>query len=138
MPLIWPVMVHIALVFLLLLATGSRRYRSAASGEVKIPEVALSNTAWPDGVRKIANNLNNQFETPIMFYALCAIGIYIGQTGFLMQAFAWGFIASRLAHSAIHVTTNVVMYRFYAFLCGVVCLVAMWALILIRLLAAVG
>lgn len=133
MALIWPVMAHIALALCLLFATGSSRVRALQSGAVKMNDIALSSTAWPDQCRKLANNYANQFETPVLFYALVGIAIYVGETGVLSQALAWAFIVSRLLHTAVHVTTNNVTQRFYAFIAGVACLVALWVVIALRL-----
>ncbi|MCB1512659.1 MAG: MAPEG family protein [Hyphomicrobiaceae bacterium] len=136
MALIWPVLAHIALALCLLLATGASRVRAIQSGAVKLKDVALSNTAWPDQCRKFANNYANQFETPVLFYALIGIAIYVGETGIAAQGLAWAFIVTRLLHTAIHVTANNVRQRFYAFITGVACLVALWVVIVLRLAGA--
>ena len=44
-------------------------------------DIALSNEAWPDDLKKVANNMHNQFETPVLFYVLCGVATYVGATG---------------------------------------------------------
>jgi hypothetical protein len=87
-------------------------------------------------VKKVSNNMHNQFETPILFYVLCGAATYVGATGLGMTLLAWVYVASRLVHLAIHVTTNYVPWRFYAFTVGIVVLVIMWLAIVFRLFAA--
>jgi len=138
MPLLWPVLAHMALVFVLIGITGAKRVAAAQAGEVRLSEVALSNTAWPEDSRKFANNLANQFETPVLFYALVGIAIFLGATSIAMQVCAWGYLASRLGHTWIHVTSNNVVHRFYAFAAGIAFLIAMWLQVLVRLASGVA
>ena len=134
--LLYPVLAQVLLTLALLLWTGRARFAALRAGRARIPEVALSAEPWPDDVRKISNNYHNQFETPVLFYVLCGAATYLGATGFVMVFLAWAFIASRLAHTYIHVTTNRVRHRFRVFAVGVAVLLAMWLLVTARLLAA--
>jgi hypothetical protein len=133
--LVYPVMAQVLLTFILLMWMGRARIAAVAAGRVRLGDLALSGERWPDDVKKVANNAHNQFETPILFYVLCGVAASIGATGSLMVALAWAWLASRLVHTAIHVTSNRVRHRFYAFLAGVLILIAMWVLVLLRLLA---
>lgn len=132
--LLYPVMLQVLLTLLLLLWTGRVRVRAVRQRRVHIRDIALSGEAWPDDIRKISNNMHNQFETPILFFVLCGAAIYLGAAGFLMVLLAWAYVASRLVHSFVHVTTNRVQHRFQAFAFGVVVLILMWILVAARLL----
>lgn len=134
--LVYPVMAQVLFTFVVMLWAGRVRFRAAAAGRVRLADIALSNDAWPDDVRKVANNMNNQFETPLLFYVLCGVATTIGATGTVMAALAWVYVVSRLVHTAIHVTGNRVRHRFAAFALGMAALIVMWALIALRLLAA--
>jgi hypothetical protein len=59
-----------------------------------------------------AANFQNLFELPVVFYA-CVLALHAtGQVDAVHVACAWGFLAFRTAHSAIHCTYNHVIQRF--------------------------
>jgi len=134
--LLYPVLAQVLLTFVLMLWTARLRVRAARERRVRLADVALSGDAWPDDVRKVANNLHNQFETPILFYVLCGAATYLGATGIIMVLLAWAYVATRVVHTVIHVTTNRVQRRFAVFTVGVAVLIAMWVLVAARLLSA--
>jgi hypothetical protein len=59
----------------------------------------------------------------------------LGASGIGMTLLAWAYVATRLVHSMIHVTTNRVRHRFVIFSVGVAVLIAMWVLVVARLVA---
>ena len=132
--LVWPVMAQLLLTFVLILWNGRLRVGAIRRHEVRTRDIALSADAWPEHVRKVSNNMNNQFETPILFYVLCGVATYVGETGVLMTFLAWAWFVSRLVHTAVHVTVNRVPLRALIFAIGIVILMLMWLLILFRLL----
>lgn len=132
-----PLLVQVALTFVLLLALGRARVAAAGSGQVKIKDVALSNDAWPQKIRQLGNSYANQFEVPILFYVLVGMLIVTRTGTSVLLVLAWAFVLSRLLHAYIHVTTNHVLNRFYAFIAGVVILIAMWVLFAMRMLAGI-
>jgi hypothetical protein len=134
--LAYPVLAQILLTFVMLLWMARVRLGAARAGRVRLGDLALSSAGWPDDVKKVANNAHNQFETPILFYVLCGLATAIGATGTLMVTLAWAWVASRVVHTAVHVTTNRIRHRFYAFVIGVTILMVMWGLLVIRLLAS--
>jgi hypothetical protein len=134
MNLIYPVLAQIGWTLIILFMMGAARYRSVKSRETRIGQVALGNDAWPDRIKAISNNFTNQFETPVLFYALCAIGIYVGATGWFISLLAWIYVASRVVHTLIHSGANNVLKRFQVFALGSFALLGMFATILITLL----
>ena len=129
-------MVQALLTLVLVLWMGRVRVRALQARRLHVRDVALSGEAWPDDVRKISNSAHNQFETPILFYVLCGAATYLGATGVLMTALAWAYVATRVVHASIHVTSNRVQHRFYAFAAGVVVLAAMWIVVALHLAGA--
>jgi hypothetical protein len=137
MRLIYPVLAQIFWTFIVIVLAGRIRLASLRAREVTIGAVALGNNAWPDRVKAYGNNMNNQFETPVLFFVLTGIAIFIGATGWGMTALAWGFVASRVIHTLIHTGGNNVPRRFQAFVAGVFILMAMWGGIVLKL-AGIG
>ncbi len=134
--LLYPVLAQVLLTLILLFWTARARLAALRAGSVRIPEVALSVEPWPDDVRKISNNFHNQFETPVLFYVLCGAATFLGATGIVMTLLAWAYVATRLVHSIIHVTTNRVRHRFAIFALGVAVLIVIWIVVVARLVAA--
>jgi hypothetical protein len=130
---IYPVLAQVLLTLVLMLWTGQVRIRALRERTVRMREIALAGEAWPDSVKKVSNNMHNQFETPLLFYVLCGVATYVGATGIVMILLAWAYVASRLAHTAIHVTSNYVPHRFFAFTAGLAILVLMWLVVAARL-----
>lgn len=129
-----PVFAQVGLTFFLLFWMGRLRVRSLQTGEVRFNEIALGQPGWPSRATQIGNAFHNQLQLPILFYVLVPLALLTKQADLLFVALSWLFVALRIAHAAIHVTTNNVPRRFYAFLAGAVVLVLMWAIFAARIL----
>jgi hypothetical protein len=70
----------------------------------------------PESVAYPANNFRNLFELPVLFYALCLYLYVTGTADATDVTAAWVFMGFRAAHSAIHCTVNIVIWRFGAYL----------------------
>ena len=128
-----PVFVHVVLVLVLLVVTGRGRVAAVTAGEVRLKDIALDSSRWPDRLRKLANNYKSQFELPVLFYALVALLIATGLADGVSLILAWAFVAARLVHSFIHLGTNNVVHRLFAFGSGLGVLAAMWLWFALRL-----
>ena len=124
--LLYPVFLQVALTFGLLFMLGPARVAAVKRGEVKIKDIALGQQAWPPQVTQIANSYNNQFQLPVLFYALVGIVIITRKIDTIMVALAWAFVLSRVLHAYVHVTSNYIAHRFRAFVVGAFVLLAMW------------
>ena len=131
--LLAPVFVHVVLVFALVIVTGRGRVAAVMAGEVKLKDIALDSSRWPERLRKPANNYQNQFELPVLFYALVALVIATSLSDRAFVILAWGFVLSRLVHSTIHLGSNYPPHRLYAFAAGLAVLAAMWLWFALRL-----
>ncbi len=131
--LLLPAFVHVAMVFFIGGRMGRARFRAARAGAVKVRDIAADNTRWPDDVRKIGNAYQNQFELPVLFYAVLPLLIVTALVDWVSVGLAWLFMASRIVHAAIHIGPNIVLYRFRAFLFGFVTVVVLWTWFGLRL-----
>jgi hypothetical protein len=129
-----PLLVQVALTLVLLLWTGSARARAIRQGKVHIRDIALGQQNWPPRPTQIANAYRNQLELPILFYVLTVLAWSTGQADLLFVVLAWAFVALRLVHAYIHVTSNRVPRRFAAFAAGAIALLVMWGVFAFRLL----
>lgn len=115
-----PVLAHFFLVIGIYLLLLKRKIRAARTGEVDLKATALDCKAWPDpSVLKASNNLDNQFEAPLLFYALCFILYCVGGVNTASLVLAWFFVFSRYLHAYIHCGSNHVPHRMKVFSAGI-------------------
>jgi hypothetical protein len=131
--LLLPAFIHVGWIFALVLRLGGGRVHSARAREVNIKEVAFDNSKWPGKLRQLASNYENQFEIPVLYYAVLPLLLVTGLADSVTVVLSWAFVLTRIAHSLIHTGRNVLVNRFYAFVAGVTCLMLMWLWFALRL-----
>lgn len=83
---------------------------------------------------KAAENFQNLFEVPVLFYVLCALLIATHSVSTLFVLGAWLFVILRGLHSLVHCTYNHVMHRFILYMLSTLTLFALWAMFAIQIL----
>ena len=124
--ILFPTFALIALTFGLLYWMGRVRVASVKAGETKVEAIALGQRVWPARVQLVSNSFHNQFELPILFYALAAFIMITKQLDFILLGLAWVFVALRYAHAFVHTGSNDIGTRFNLYAGGMFALVAMW------------
>lgn len=122
---LWPVLVQVTLTLSVFIVMGARKGKAIKTGLVDREKAALDNSAWPDEVLKASNNIQNQFQTPILFYALVFAFIVTQTVSMTVLVLAWVYVISRLIHAYVHTGSNYVPVRFRVFIVGVVTLIIM-------------
>lgn len=123
---------QVALTFGLLFWLGPVRVAAVRRGEVKIKDIALGQRAWPDHITQISRSFQNQFELPVLFYVLVGLVLITRKADVWLVAGAWLFVASRLLHAFVHVTSNRIQMRFRCYVVGACILVLMWLWLALR------
>jgi hypothetical protein len=131
----WPVVAQAMLTF----AVAVRMYviRVAEMRASRISPQSLANSRQAaEKLQNIAasDNFRNLFELPVLFFAICPILYVTDNVSTWQLILAWVFVSLRCIHSFIHVTYNRVMHRFRAFLASMICLFAMWAVLVVQLM----
>jgi hypothetical protein len=132
--ILWPVLVHIALVVALYAWLTVARTRSVKSGEIDYSCFVLGRDE-PLHVARITRNLANQFELPVLFYALVVLLIALERVTFVDVAAAWVFALGRIVHTLVQTLTDDVVLRGRVFVInflGVVAIAAHVALLAIE------
>lgn len=132
--LIYPALAQILWTFVVLTILFLRRKKAFASREVSMADVAVSTERYPDTARLAAANFSNQFETPVLFFALILIAIHVGATGHVMAILAWAYVATRVVHTLVHTGSNRLQQRALVFAAGLAFLFLMWAGIVVAIL----
>lgn len=130
MAIVWPAFALFALTMLSVARLARMRFAAAKSGRVD-PRYykVFKGEGEPPELAATSRNVSNLYEMPTLFYAGTAIAFAAGESGPLLVALGWAYVALRLLHSAIHVTSNRVMWRFRAFFASWVVLLAYWAIL---------
>lgn len=136
-PLVLPMLLQMVLALITLLILAPRRVSAVKNaGGVKglIAAGGFSRSLVNHG-----DNFKNQFELPVIFYALCLVFMTAGSATQLVVISAWVFVASRIIHTLIQTTNNKIFpNRFAAFLIGALALIVMTVAAFIQALAAQG
>lgn len=131
----WPMLAHVALVYIMYALISVRRSRAVRDGRIKVSQFRENQTE-PNESLFAKNNLANQFELPVLFHVCCLSLYVVGGATASAVLVAWLFVISRYVHGYIHVTSNRIRYRQPAFTAGFLLLAVMWAMLAWRLLAA--
>jgi hypothetical protein len=131
--LFFPVVAMVAITFLAWLRLYHLRFGEMSRRKIDPQSIALSaqKDAGLSDTRG-ADNFNNQFQLPVLFYLACMVGILADGDAILLWL-AWAFVATRLVHALIQWTYNRVVHRFAAYALGALVLWAMWARIAVGL-----
>ncbi len=127
-----PLLVQVALTFILLFWLQGARRNAVTRGEIKF---AGSGITWPARVSRLDQAYTSQTELPVLFYVLVILAMMTRRADYLFVALAWVFVAFRFVHAYFILFEDGPVRRFFAFLVGAVVLAAMWALFVIGLVA---
>jgi len=122
---------HVFLIFFLYIKLGVQKSAAVKAGFVDRSKAALDNRVWPENVLKVSNNIDNQFQIPMLFYALSFTLFLTNAVNLFVLVMMAVFVITRYVHSYIHVTSNYVPHRFKVFTLGTLLLlgIAIWQVI---------
>ena len=115
---------------------GFERVPRVSRGEIKMADIAVDRTGYPLKARLLSNSFDNQFQLPVLFFVGALLLLQLALVGWVDILLAWLFIALRITHAIIHVTTNRVPRRFIAFSAGLAVLAVFWLWLTLRILIA--
>lgn len=120
-----PVLIQVLLTLIMFLILGARKSKAIKAGGVDRQKAALNNSAWPEDVVKVSNNIANQFQMPNLFYVLCIFFYTTNTVNTAVLVIAWLYVLTRIIHAYIHISSNYVPARYRAFLISAICLIVM-------------
>ena len=127
MAVLWPAFALFAFTMLSVARLARMRFVAARSGRVD-PRFykVFKGEGEPPELAAQSRNVINLYEMPTLFYTGTAIAFAAGLSAPALVALGWAYVAFRIAHSLIHVTSNRVMWRFRAFFASWIVLIAFW------------
>ena len=126
-----PVFIQVALTFVLLFMTRSAHTRSAGYVDIRFKDEPNDPTG-----SALAGVYNSQFQLPVLFYVVVTLAYLLRKADFLFVILSFVFVAARIAHAYVVMTSNDTKLRYGAFAAGVVVLAFMWLAFAIRILLA--
>jgi len=108
--ILWPMLAHIGLIIYLYAWLTVARVGAVSRGEVEYSCFVLSREE-PRQAARISRNLSNQFELPVIFYAVVVLLIAVGRVNTVDIVAAWVFFAGRVIHTLVQTLTENVPLR---------------------------
>jgi hypothetical protein len=110
-----------------LFLTGGRRFLAVRAGRVSRQAFRLGESGEvPVDVAVFNRNLMNLLEMPLLFYVACLAYYVTRKVDLGVTVLAWSYVALRLVHSGIHLTSNRVGPRLAVFAVSNVVLMTLW------------
>jgi len=130
-----PLIVQVALTFAIGFRMAAGRVAAVRSRKVHPRDVALREPNWPKPLLQLQNSFLNQMELPVLFYLLTILALFTKTGDLWFVVPAWIFVALRLAHAYVHLTSNYMPHRGMLFIAGAIVLCVMWINFAVRILA---
>ena len=108
--ILWPMLAHIGWIVLLYTWLTYARARAVGRGEIEHSGFVLGRDE-PLEVARITRNLANQFEWPMIFYALTVLLVALGKVTLVDVIAAWVFVFGRVVHTLVQTLTDNVPLR---------------------------
>lgn len=134
MNILFPVFAMLALTMAVAVRMVVVRFSAVKQGKSDPAYYKLYQGDEYPAARVVARHFSNLLETPPLFYVACIIAFITGQTGLLVLALAWGYVALRVVHTLIHLGSNVVIWRFRIFVLSLLILTLMLVVLFLGLL----
>jgi|SRR5215470_11221467 len=133
----WPMLAQIAWTFFLYAWLTVARQRAVKQGKVEYACFALSRDE-PQEIARITRNLANQFELPVIFYALIILLSARGRVASVDVIAAWAFVVGRVIHTLVQTLTDDVPLRGRVFMINFLAVVVLTAHVTWLVIEGVG
>lgn len=110
----WPVLLQVAVTLTIFVLMFRARASLVKKGDSKVSDFYTYENESSES-RKWSRAVTNQFETPVLFYAICIMAFVTGNVDGTMLTLAWVYSLIKTAHVYIHVTTNRLKHRMRVF-----------------------
>jgi hypothetical protein len=135
--ILWPMLAHIGWVCLLYVWLTIARARAVRGGEITTSCFVLGREE-PLDVARITRNLANQFEWPVVFYAVVVLLVALGRVTTIDLIAAWLFVAGRIIHTLVQTLTDNVPLRGQVFMINFVAVLVLVGHVALLALEGVG
>ena len=135
--LVYPMFIMVLLTFSVVIRLLRARTKSVKDGVMKTSYYRLyQGEGEPEAAAKLTRHFTNLFEVPVLFYVVCVAAMSLKVTGLAFLILAWAYVIARIAHTIVHTGSNRLRNRIYTYFSSWLILLAMWALLVIRVAMA--
>jgi hypothetical protein len=135
--MIYPMAAMVLLTLMVMIGMVRGRIRAVKQGAVKGTYYkTYQGDTEPRELAQFSRHFVNLFESPVLFYVACLAAMITGQDGGLLVGIAWLFVAIRVVHAVVHLTSNKIPLRMAAFGISWLVLAAMWVQLTLAVAAA--
>ena len=135
--LLWPLLAQILWTFMLYAWLTWARSRAVRRGEVDYSCFELGREE-PRAIARITRNLANQFELPVIFYAVVILLVAIEEEELIDVVAAWVFVAGRIIHTMVQTLTDNVKLRGRVFMINFLAVAVLVGHVILLALDGVG
>jgi hypothetical protein len=128
-------MLHVAMTLFIGMMSFKARVRAVKNGSAKLDLIEAESGNWPRKVRLLGNNFDSQFDSPMLWYAVTAVALALGQIDPVFVAMSFLYVLARLGHAIVHISGGNVPSRARIFLFSFFVIVAMWLWLAFKLFA---
>jgi len=134
--IVYPAIAMFFLTVALIARMAYLRITAVQRGEVSIRYYRLYNEGeQPPALQLIGRHVQNHFEVPPLFHA-AVLFLYVTESVTpLAVGLAWGYVALRCVHTAVHLGGNDVRRRLQVFATSLLVLSGLWLVLLFSLLS---
>jgi len=126
-PLLYPMLALVLLTFGVAVALFRARKRSVREGHTPVSYFrTFQGSQEPEFLAKPTRHFSNLFEQPTLFYAGCLAALVAGVTDAGAVTLAWVYVATRLAHTWVHLRGNRLRHRVPIYFASWLALLALW------------
>ena len=131
-----PVLALVAWTFVMWVWMYATRIPAMQRAKVDVAELSRTGAKLdlPPEVSRVADNYNHLHEQPTIFYALALAAQLAGAADATNVGLAWAYVGSRVVHSLVQATRNVIPVRFAVFTLGSILLM----ILLVRTVLQIG
>ena len=123
-----PVFALAGWTFAILLLIPYKRIKAVALKQLVADDFKLGESKnVPPSVSLPNHNYTNLLELPVLFYVVCLVLFVTHHVDLIAFYLAWLYVALRVVHSVIHLTSNHVLQRLIVFAASTFVLIGMWA-----------
>lgn len=127
-----PLLVEVALTLALLGGAGAIRLLAVFKGAAE-REAAFRDALPSPILLRLSEAARAELELPALFYLVVVLSLLTATVSIFLVVLFWIFVATRLAHALIQVTTNDRGRRFVLHWAGFVVLVLTWLVFAVRI-----
>jgi len=135
--ILWPMLAHIGWIVVLYTWLTVARWQAVKSGKIDYSCFVLGREE-PVEVARITRNLANQFEWPVVFYALAVLLVALSRVTAVDVIAAWVFVGGRVVHTLVQTLTDNVLLRGQVFTINFLAVLVLAAHVALLALEGIG